>query len=245
VRDITRPKQHEDYLVEFGTKKNALLDTLTHNISGALALMQNLSIEAEKYAEGSNPKKLRKYLALVSENSKTCLKIIEDFIQYEHEKSPDISVKNNRINIVEKIDFVRQELQHSHRSRALYLYSSVPHIHILTDEVKLLQVVNNLVSNAIKFSEHRHPVVINIVDHSNEVVVSVTDQGIGIPDTIKPFIFNNLTQAGRPGLQGEPSRGIGLSICKNLIEMIGGRIWFESEEGKGSIFYFSIPKIYA
>jgi two-component system sensor histidine kinase VicK len=242
LKDISRAKEHEDYLVEFGAKKNALLDTLTHNISGALALMQTLTSEAEKYIEGSNPKKLKRYLTLVSENSQMCLKIINDFLQYEHDKSPHISIRTSRVDLVEKIGFIRQELQHTYAGRIIHLFSPVKYIHVTTDEVKLLQVINNLVANAVKFSEPSQPIAIHLADYAKEVMITVVDQGIGIPDKLKPMIFTRESNAGRTGLKGEKSRGVGLSICKNLVELLGGRIWFESEEGKGSVFYISLPK---
>jgi two-component system sensor histidine kinase VicK len=242
IRDITRVKLHENYLIEFGTKKNTLLDTLTHHISGALNLMRHLTGEAEKYIDESADKNLKIYLRLVSENSEACLKIIEDFLEYEHEKSATISIKLSRINLVEKINYVREELEHSYSRRKFYLHSPSKEIYISTDDIKLLQIVNNLISNAIKFSNAKDTVTIQIADFAREVIVAVADKGVGIPEELKPFIFQRRPLGGRPGLHGEPSKGLGLSICKKLIELLGGRIWFESTVGVGSTFYISLPK---
>lgn len=240
IRDITQVRQHEDYLVEFGAKKNTLLETLTHNLSGSLNLTRQLAAQAEKQATQAGTD-LQRILALISENNEGCLKIIEDFLVYEHEKSPRIYIKASRIDLIEKIDYVYQQLQHSYPDRIFRLIPSRPEIHVTTDEVKLLQIVNNLVSNAIKFSRSHDPVDISVTAISDGVVISVADYGIGIPDSIKPRIFLHQPDTGRTGLQGEPSNGKGLAISKHLVEMLEGPIWFESQEQAGTTFFIRLP----
>jgi two-component system, OmpR family, sensor histidine kinase VicK len=241
IRDISKSKQHENYLVEFGAKKNTILDTLMHQISGALNLMQNLAAEAEKYTK-SNDQTLKGYLRLVTENSKHCLAIINDLMEEEHLKSPNIHVKSVRIDAVQKISFIVEELRESYHARQFIFHHPGESMFLHTDEVKLLQVVNNLVSNAIKFSPATEPVVISIEAHEAEIQITVKDSGIGIPGDLAPYVFDHKTKAGRTGLNGEISNGIGLSICKNLVTLLGGKIWFESKEMKGTIFNVALPR---
>jgi two-component system, OmpR family, sensor histidine kinase VicK len=242
IRDITKPKQHETYLVEFGAKKNTLLDTLTHHISGALNLMQHLAGQAEKSLASSDNKNLKTYLSLVSDNTRHCIDIINDLLNEEHLESPQVYVKYSRINVVQVIDFIYQELVQSFRDRDFIFKTPSPGIYINTDEVKLLQVVNNLTSNAVKFTPPGSPISIEIEEKSREVIISVKDHGIGIPLALQPFVFERQSVAGRTGLNGEKSNGMGLSICKNLVQLMGGKIWFESNEGAGSTFYCKLPR---
>jgi two-component system, OmpR family, sensor histidine kinase VicK len=242
VRDITMPKKHEDYLVEYGARKNSVLDTLAHHISGALNLMQHLSTEATKYIETTNNKNLGIYLGLLNANSSHCLQIIYDLLKDEHSESPSVSVKNTRIDLVEKISVIYSELHQSYRERKFIFNPSSSSLYINTDEVKLLQVVNNLTSNAIKFSPPEKAITIRISETTTDVIVSVKDQGIGIPNNLKPFIFQTQFGVGRRGLNGEYSIGLGLSISSNLIKLMSGKIWFETEPDAGSTFYFSLPK---
>jgi two-component system, OmpR family, sensor histidine kinase VicK len=242
IRDISRPKEHESYLVEFGAKKNTLLDTLTHHISGALNLMRHLTDEAEKSLALSDNENLVTYFSLVKENSKHCIEIIDELMKDEHSESPKIFVKKTRIDLVEKVSFIFHELQVSYPLRSFLFNTSGPSIYINTDEVKLLQVVNNLTSNAIKFTPVKNEISISIEEQDTEVIVSVSDKGIGIPYNLQPFIFDRHGLAGRTGLNGEKSKGLGLSICKSLVGLLGGEMWFVSEEGQGSIFYFRLPK---
>lgn len=242
LRDITQAKEHEDYLVEFGAKKNTLLDTLTHNLSGALNLTRHLMAQAEKYADKAGTE-LQTFLELITKNNEASLKIIEDFLVYEHEKSPRIHIKAVRIDLVEKVGFVHQQLKISYPDRTFIFTSQQPELHITTDEVKLLQVINNLTSNALKFSSADKPIVIHIEANTDRVIISVSDQGIGIPHSLEPLIFLRQPNTGRPGLKGEASNGQGLFICKQMVELMGGSITFESTEGKGSIFRIALPYV--
>ena len=242
LQDITKPKDHENYLVEFGARKNTVLDIVSHHINSALTLMQNLSKEAQKYVGSDADKNLKIYLGLLHDNSKTCLEIITGLLKHEHEKSPAIGTTNDRIDVVNKISIVHDELTQSYRTREFIFQHSNRPTYAWADDVKLLQVVNNLVTNAVKFSPVTEPITIRILDGNDDVVISVEDRGIGIPDSLKPLIFERQPGTGRTGLNGEKSLGLGLSICKHLVELMSGEIWFESKEGEGSTFFFRLPK---
>jgi two-component system sensor histidine kinase VicK len=242
IKDITKAKVHEDYIVEYGARKITALDSRAHQVSGALNLMHHLSSEAEGFINHSTDKNLKIYLGLLNDKSTHCLQIIHDLLKNEHEVSPTIAVKNSRIDLVNKISIIHHELQQNYRKRTFLFISSVDSLHVNTDEVKLLQIVNNFTSNAIKFSRPDDPITIKIVDAQDEVTVSVTDVGIGIPEHLKPLIFESQFGAGRTGLNGEKSIGLGLSICKNLSEILNGKIWFDSTQDVGSTFYLSLPK---
>lgn len=103
------------------------------------------------------------------------------------------------------------------------------------------RVVTNLIVNAIKFSPAKGQVSISAVLDNNNYVISVKDNGIGIPDDLRDKIFEPFTTAGRPGTHGEPSSGIGLSITRQIVESHKGKIWFESNPDKGTTFFVSLP----
>ncbi len=241
-RDITEPKQHEEYIIEFGARKNTVLDNLTHQISGALLLMKDLSVEASKLLKTEGDHRVPTYLKLLIDNVNYCLGIINDLMQKEHETSPGISVKNSRIDLVERINIIYAELVESYKGRKFHFNRDVDSLFINTDEVKLLQVINNLVSNALKFSPDEGPITITLSNEKTNVLISINDRGIGIPEAWHSLIFKRNSGIGRPGLRGERSIGIGLSICKDLVSLLSGNIWFESVEGAGSTFHVSLPK---
>lgn len=242
IRDISKVTQHEKYLVEFGARKNTVLDTLTHHISGALHLMKHFSAEAAKLIQQPKDNPISTYLGLLDRNNARCLQIIDDLLNREHTKSPEIYVKRSRVDIIDIVAILHNEFGQSYPHRTFVFQRSKDSVFVSTDEVKFLQVVNNLVSNAIKFSSTDQPIEISVTDDPTQVMISVKDYGIGIPEKLWPFIFERQSGAGRKGLNGEKSYELGLSICRNLVNLMGGRMWFESKEDEGSTFYFNVPK---
>jgi two-component system sensor histidine kinase VicK len=242
ARNITQPKQHEDYLVEFGARKNTLLDTLSHQLNGALLLMNNMALKAEKSLKTSDHRSLETFITLVHNNSSHCIEIINNLINKEHNESPGIFVRFSRTDVVKIVTYIFEELKKSQAKRHLMFETAAPSIFVNTDEVKLLQIVNNLASNSVKFTREDDEIRISIRETEKVVLISVADTGIGIPETLQPFVFEKYGMARRTGLNGEKSTGMGLSICKLLTELIGGQLWFESEEENGTTFFLEIPK---
>jgi signal transduction histidine kinase/tetratricopeptide (TPR) repeat protein len=109
------------------------------------------------------------------------------------------------------------------------------------DREKIWQLFTNIIDNAIKFSPEKSVINISATRTNDTFTIAVKDNGIGIPPELKEKIFQMNTDAGRPGTAGEPSYGLGLSISRKIAEMHNGKLWFESEPGKGATFYVSLP----
>jgi len=108
------------------------------------------------------------------------------------------------------------------------------------DREKIWRVFSNLLSNAIKFSPVGGIISVNLEKQTDKILLSVHDNGIGIPDILKDQIFRPFNSAKRSGTAGEQSFGIGLSICKQIVEAHGGRIWYESQMGFGTTFFVEL-----
>ena len=114
---------------------------------------------------------------------------------------------------------------------------------IIGDTDKLIQVVINLFSNAVKFTDEGS-VTCKLYQKDGEAIVSITDTGIGIAKEDYGAVFEQFKQVGGDTLTDKPKgTGLGLPICKEIVEHHGGRIWVESEPGKGSTFSFALPLI--
>jgi signal transduction histidine kinase len=113
---------------------------------------------------------------------------------------------------------------------------------VLVDKESLKTVLRNLISNAVKFTPHKGIVTISsdLADRGF-LLVAIADTGIGMSNEIRTSLFTITKKVSRPGTDNEPSTGLGLILCKELIEKHGGKIWVESTEGKGSTFYFTVP----
>ena len=114
---------------------------------------------------------------------------------------------------------------------------------VIADKNMFASIVRNLVSNAVKFTPIGGNIAVSAKSLQGSFVeISIQDTGIGMNEEIleKLFVFNQST--GRSGTEGESSTGLGLVLCKDFVEKNGGKIWVESEEGKGSTFFFTLPK---
>ena len=112
----------------------------------------------------------------------------------------------------------------------------------MADPTQIIQLFQNLLSNAIKFRGNRSPKIhLDAEELEDDWKISIIDNGIGISPLNQKRIFNVFTRLHTR--QEYEGTGIGLSICKKIVQRHGGRIWVESEKGKGSTFYFTIPKI--
>jgi signal transduction histidine kinase len=128
--------------------------------------------------------------------------------------------------------------------RTCCLFSeSEKEVFVLADKERLHQIFNNLISNALKFTSEGF-IEIGYKPLGDMVEFHVKDTGIGISPVFYDKIFERFRQVEAEKTRKYGGNGLGLSITKNLVELMGGKIWLESEEGKGSTFYFTLPAIY-
>jgi signal transduction histidine kinase len=114
---------------------------------------------------------------------------------------------------------------------------------IWLDREKIKQVLTNLIDNAIKFTPPGGLITVSTLEQGEDIGVKVSDTGIGIPGSEKSKIFGEFYQVDTPPPRRADDGGIGLSIAKNYVQLHGGKIWVESEKGKGSAFIFTLPKV--
>jgi signal transduction histidine kinase len=105
---------------------------------------------------------------------------------------------------------------------------------------KMTRVISNLINNSIKFSPANEEIHVTAEQNNDGVIISVKDKGIGIPAELAETVFDTFTPAKRPGTSGEKSFGLGLSICRQIVEAHNGKIWFESEPGMGTTFHVQL-----
>jgi signal transduction histidine kinase len=110
---------------------------------------------------------------------------------------------------------------------------------------KLTRVLDNLIGNGLKFSNSESPINIEVRKSADACIIRVTDFGIGIPAHLQQLLFDQFSKAGRPGLKGEKSIGLGLHISRQIIEQHGGSLTVDSQENQGTTFQITLPFIAA
>jgi signal transduction histidine kinase len=138
---------------------------------------------------------------------------------------------------------VVKKLRPQSRDRTLTVSSASDVPETMADPRRMEQVLHNLVMNAIKYSPEGTGVAIRIEKRGSAIMVAVKDQGIGIPAEHLEHVFERFYRVEETLSRLTGGSGLGLSICRGLVEAHGGRIWVESQSGKGSTFYFTIPVV--
>ncbi|WP_187260830.1 PAS domain-containing sensor histidine kinase [Pontibacter beigongshangensis] len=242
VEDITPREQYLAYLVEFTRKKNTALEIVAHDLRGPLAIVQSIADSLEKDHQQHVYDEISNYTRFIKQACEACVNLISDILSEEHLKSNTVNVNLERLDMVEKVRNVVETYASSNSISQAFEIRGPSKAFAMADIVKMDQIMNNLIANSIKFTRPDGKITITIQDEPTQLLIVHADNGIGIPPEDQPYLFERFTKAARAGLSGEKSVGIGLSIVKDLVEIQGGRIWFESKENEGTTFYISLSK---
>ena len=242
--DVSAFKEYGNILYKFANKKNAILDILSHDLVSPIGNIQACAQVLLKHTEPRGDEIINKMLNLIKDNSERSVKMIRDLVNKEVLESSEVPLIMQRTDIVHRVAEVIEQYKRSYHTikQKVEVVSNVSSLYINIDETKFMQVINNLLSNALKFTRDTDEIKVIIENGEASVLIKVTDTGIGIPADLQPFIFDKFTKARRPGIHGEPTTGLGLSIIKTIVEWHNGHIWFESAEGKGTTFFIQLPK---
>lgn len=241
LRDLTKIREHENYIANFSAKKDAILEMVSHNLSGPLNISHQILTSLEKVISSYENKDVNKHLQLIRESMNHCIDVINDFLVEEHITSGNVSVRNRRFNVVEKVESTLDRLRKSFPEKEFNITTVMDPLYLNSDEVKFFQVFHNLILNSVKFTPERGKIDVILEVKDDMFLLTVRDNGIGIPDALKGFIFQKYSPACRPGLKDERSIGMGLYIVKKLTTLMGGSISFSSVEMVGTTFTVQIP----
>lgn len=226
--------------------KSAFLANMSHEIRTPLNSILGFS---SLLSQDIEPTKFNNYSKIIQNSGQQLLRIIDDILDLSKLESGQLPIVtelvdiNNILQEVYSIQNKNKKLQSSPKitlKRPRIDPNNI--IFLKTDSIRLAQVLNNLINNAIKFTNEGFiESGYTIKPEKDEKVVEfyVKDTGMGIPKEKQESIFDRFVQVENIRVTG--GNGLGLSICKGLIELLGGKIWVESEVGIGSCFYFTLP----
>jgi two-component system sensor histidine kinase VicK len=243
IEDITSFKEHNETLNKFSNKKNALLTILSHDLLGPLGTIQNLSYVIKRKSADNELKELNQLVNSIEKISRQSIAMIRNLLEQEFLESASAELVRRRANIVAIVREMLKGYKQSEETlqRTFNFSTSAEIIHIDIDETKIAQALNNLVSNAIKFTQENGIIDVSIKEEDGTILLTVSDNGIGIPEKYHAGLFEKFTSARRPGLHGEASHGLGMSIIKSIIDWHHGQIKVESRENEGTTFYIRLP----
>lgn len=238
IRDITERVKMEKMKSEFVSTVSHELRTPLTSIKGSLGLIKSGML-------GALPDKVSELVNIANNNCNRLANLINDILDLEKIKAGKMEFDYQEIEINEFIDqaIVLNEPYAQEFGMKLKFVKQIETAYVKADRSRLLQVITNLISNAVKFSRPGEEVTITSELKKNIVKVSFKDRGIGIPENAKHKIFTSFSQVDSSDTRSKGGTGLGLSICKLIMEKMGGEINFISTEGKGSTFYVKLALV--
>jgi signal transduction histidine kinase/CheY-like chemotaxis protein/HPt (histidine-containing phosphotransfer) domain-containing protein len=245
-RQLTRAKQEADAAT---MAKGEFLATMSHEIRTPLnGIIPLLDILLSTPLSDDQ----RDYLATAYQSGQQLLSIVDDILDYSKIEANKLELESVGLNLREIVDSVTRLLAKNAESKGLRFAAAIePNVRLAMrgDPVRLRQVLTNLVSNAIKFTE-RGSVSIEVKKRGetrthSELLFSVRDTGIGLAPEVQEKLFKPFAQADASTTRVHGGTGLGLVICRRIVELMGGQIGVKSEPGRGSTFWFSVPLLKA
>jgi len=247
--DITKRKLAELALKESETKlrqlnvdKDRFISILGHDLKNPFNNILGFSEVLIEDIRNLNTDEIEDIAKNINTSAKITNKLLEDILLWARTQQGKIPYKPQKLSLSSTCRNILEILNPSAYAKNIAIYdSSVDHTDVYSDADMLKTILLNLVSNAIKFTYSGGKITINAEQNSENVIISVSDNGIGIPPENLTKLFNISEVLTTKGTAGETGTGLGLLLCKEFVEKHGGKIWVDSEVGKGSQFKFTLP----
>ena len=227
--------------------KSNFMATMSHELRTPLNIIIGFSTaileHPEMYGDVKLDEQILQDIAEIRRSGQHLLGLINDILDLAKVEAGKLELNKTNLQLLPLLEETIRTAQALINDRPIQLRREYcePLPTVFADEVRVRQVLLNLVSNACKFT-HLGEIAVGARADSNEVILWVRDTGIGIAPADQERVFQQFEQIEHADTRQHAGTGLGLSICRWLVELHGGRMWLESELGKGSIFFFSLPR---
>lgn len=230
-------------LAQLNTEKNIFFSIIAHDLRGPLSGLEGISRILVNKKGKAKPEEIDELAALLLDSSTQVFNLLEDLLEWAQIQmnmttfSPDVFPLNGITNTAIYL------LENSMVKKNISLKNNIPYsLRVKADPSMLKTIIRNLLSNAVKFTPKNGKIELNAKSLDNDKIqIEISDTGIGIDERLLEKLFKLDQKTARPGTEGETSSGIGLILCKDLIDKHNGQISVESKVGKGTTFYITLP----
>jgi PAS domain S-box-containing protein len=252
IDNITSQKEFEFELIRSKNKaeesdklKSAFLANMSHEIRTPMNAILGFSdlLSSNEYDEEEKTE----FINMIKSSGKLLLNLINDIIDISKIEAGELKIQATTFQVVSVLDesynTFRQQLDQSERNGVKLIFNhraAIENAMITTDRLRLQQIMTNLLSNAVKFT-HSGEIEFGVIHIGDHYEFYVRDSGIGIPASKLDVVFERFRQADDSHTRLYGGTGLGLAITRNLTHLLGGKIWVESVEGSGTVFYFTLP----
>lgn len=231
--DITDRKEVEK-------RKDEFIGLASHELKTPITTIKAFTQLLQRELPPDTKKITNSYLTKMDNHIDKLTNLVSDLLDISKIESGKIVFSREKFNIDDLLEEVSRDMQHTTEKHKIMLKQRARKT-IVGDRERLSQVLVNLISNAIKYSPSADKVIIRSAVDTNNVIISVQDFGIGIPQNKRQLVFDRFSRVIDQNQHPFPGLGLGLYISKEIVSRHGGKIWAESEEGQGSTFYISLP----
>ncbi|TMW72030.1 cell wall metabolism sensor histidine kinase WalK [Alteribacter natronophilus] len=234
LHDVTEQEKIEQERREF-------VANVSHELRTPLTSMKSY---LEALADGALDTDVApRFIKVTQTETERMIRLVNDLLQLSKMDSKDYQMTMNSMNLTSFVDQVIDRFEMSTKNQAITFKRKIPDepLFVYGDRDKLTQLLDNIVSNAVKYSPQGGTITCNIKEEKGRVIISVQDEGVGIPKDSIPHVFDRFYRVDKARTRSLGGTGLGLAIAREIIEAHGGNIWVSSDWGKGTKMSFSLP----
>ena len=229
-------------LQELNVTKDKFFSIIAHDLKSPFNNLLGLSEVLMENIRIIDIDEIENHVISINKTARNAFNLLEDLLMWGRAQQDKIPFKPQNLSFADICKNTLKTLNPNANAKNIAInYSPSDHINVFVDSTMLKTILRNLVSNAIKFTNNGGAININAEENSGNVTISVSDNGVGIAPDDLTKLFDISEVLTTKGTAKETGTGLGLLICKEFVEKHGGKIWVESEVGKGSDFKFTLP----
>jgi len=235
-------KHQNEELQKLNATKDKFFSIIAHDLKSPFNSIMGFSELLVEQITEKNYDGIEKYAGIILKSSQRAMDLLMNLMEWSLSQSGRITFNPVRFDLAKLIPDIMLLFDDIVGQKEIKIKSELPpNVPVFADQSMINTVLRNLISNAIKFTNPGGVILVTVTEEKNNLMVSIKDNGIGIPNDSIYKLFRIDENYSTRGTANETGTGLGLILCKEFIEKHGGEIWVESEVGKGSTFYFTLP----
>lgn len=245
IHDVTDQQQEEE-------RRKQFVSNVSHELRTPLTSVKSY-VEALSDGAWKDPEVAPRFLKVVSDETDRMIRMINDLLSLSRIDAGTTKLDLEVVNVNELFNYILDRFDmiikkdddkdHPQKHYTIKRRFTKRDLWVEVDTDKFTQVIDNIMNNAIKYSPDGGTITARLFETNNHVILSIADQGLGIPRKDIPHIFDRFFRVDKARSRKQGGTGLGLAISKEVVNMLGGQIWVDSIEGEGSTFYISLPYV--
>jgi signal transduction histidine kinase len=229
-------------LEKLNASKNKFFSIIAHDLKNPFHTVMGYAYLIHKESDRFSDDEMKKYAGDIYRSANSIFKLLHNLLDWARSQTGALAYTPQKVSFLEIYEGIENLIKPVADQKQIKLHTEIPDdIHIYADPRMLETVMRNLMNNAIKFTHHGGMVKVRVESEGLKAVVCVEDDGVGISSSDMSSLFQIDSKLKRKGTDNEDGSGLGLLVCNEFIQKNGGKIWVDSQNGKGSRFFFSVP----